>query len=890
MNRNPLHVWMAGIALVSVLALGVGTGIVRGLSLSSSPDAAGQGQPSFGEYSQFYGLAEAGADAPEMDPDGDGLTNRQESMLGTDPLSRDTDQDGWSDAVDDDPLSRAVLYWGAPQFTFADRYLYPGPAWWLSAYRVGGDWTADGWLGTGGESGSSALVMEVDRSALHTDVVMVLELWDAPAATLTVDLVDRRGGLVAADLFGNLLEGSGREVLLRRVLPLSRYPRANTVVLRVDAGAVEVYFTTLYVDEDSDGFDAEQEAQLGTSDRIPNGRMAAAQRWVRRPFPPPRTAEEDPNPPRSSTDSRSASLEPLQPSGGGGAMMMMGGETDTDMDGMPDDWEIAHGLDPYSGLDAGLAAWWRLDEGSGTNVYNTAGTNFTGYTVNMDGANWVAGRSGTALLFDGVEEFIEIPQSTAIVTGATFTLSAWVWLDSTSTAHYATVFTDLNTCGTYEYDGFWLGYDNDYNPAVFDAFIGDCAESATYAYCTESQAELLDTWLHLTATHDGETLTLYANGIETDRVSADFAPAELPELWIGRYNLAANQYWKGKLDDLRIYTSALSSNQVYTMIDAYQDPDGDGLNNLEEYLHGTDPWDPDSDGDGYGDGTEVRLGTDPLNPDSMPDYTMGLAGHWRFDEGSGTNAFDSSGNGLTGHLLGSPTWTNGISGAALAFPSGYHPVRVDGALAAEIGDFDAFTFAAWIRLADVSYSMWRPLVVKSLVFDFGVYEEPGSEDRLRLNVGSGLSYQTASLADSVMPEEEWIHAAVTYRAGEVRFYLDGVLDAVRTNTYAMGNNTNPILIPNTWPGTLDDVRIYDWEIKARDVDAIYHIDSDGDGLTDRDEVVVHGTDPNNADTDGDGWEDGLEILIGADPLVADSIPTSAPFDLFTVLEPWAGSP
>ena len=46
-------------------------------------------------------------------------------------------------------------------------------------------------------------------------------------------------------------------------------------------------------------------------------------------------------------------------------------------------------------------------------------------------------------------------------------------------------------------------------------------------------------------------------------------------------------------------------------------------------------------------------------------------------------------------------------------------------------------------------------------------------------------------------------------------------------------------------------------------------DSDGDGLSDWDEVFRLGTDPNQADTDGDGLSDGSETLAGANPLDAD---------------------
>ena len=47
-------------------------------------------------------------------------------------------------------------------------------------------------------------------------------------------------------------------------------------------------------------------------------------------------------------------------------------------------------------------------------------------------------------------------------------------------------------------------------------------------------------------------------------------------------------------------------------------------------------------------------------------------------------------------------------------------------------------------------------------------------------------------------------------------------------------------------------------------------DSDGDGLTDGDEVNTHGTDPLSNDTDNDGLSDNEEISLGTNPALADS--------------------
>ena len=56
--------------------------------------------------------------------------------------------------------------------------------------------------------------------------------------------------------------------------------------------------------------------------------------------------------------------------------------------------------------------------------------------------------------------------------------------------------------------------------------------------------------------------------------------------------------------------------------DALEDPDGDGLNNLQEFQLGTSVGSDDTDGDGIFDGEEVALGTLPANPDTDGDGLM----------------------------------------------------------------------------------------------------------------------------------------------------------------------------------------------------------------------------------------------------------------------------
>jgi hypothetical protein len=71
-------------------------------------------------------------------------------------------------------------------------------------------------------------------------------------------------------------------------------------------------------------------------------------------------------------------------------------------------------------------------------------------------------------------------------------------------------------------------------------------------------------------------------------------------------------------------------------------------------------------------------------------------------------------------------------------------------------------------------------------------------------------------------------------------------------------------------GDLGDDDDFYFKHYAVDYSCVVDQDSDGDGLTDRQEAYVHNTEPRLPDTDRDGLSDGLEVsTLGTDPLAAD---------------------
>ncbi|RYD83400.1 MAG: hypothetical protein EOP84_07925, partial [Verrucomicrobiaceae bacterium] len=94
------------------------------------------------------------------------------------------------------------------------------------------------------------------------------------------------------------------------------------------------------------------------------------------------------------------------------------------------------------------------------------------------------------------------------------------------------------------------------------------------------------------------------------------------------------------------------------------------------------------------------------------------------------------------------------------------------------------------------------------------------------------------------------------------------LDASSAQALYFGSKGNA---SEFFEGIVDSLRVYGGALTGSEVKAIRSvIDPDGDGLTNDEEQMVYGTNPNNPDHDGDGLNDGEEIRLGLDPRNPDS--------------------
>ena len=94
----------------------------------------------------------------------------------------------------------------------------------------------------------------------------------------------------------------------------------------------------------------------------------------------------------------------------------------------------------------------------------------------------------------------------------------------------------------------------------------------------------------------------------------------------------------------------------------YGDPDGDKLNNLQEYQNGTDPKDSDTDNDGYPDGDEVNLySSDPTVSNNLAPVTLNLPALDQYSNSTGGWVTQSNGTLLADERRGGITYTFNVT-------------------------------------------------------------------------------------------------------------------------------------------------------------------------------------------------------------------------------------
>ncbi len=209
-----------------------------------------------------------------------------------------------------------------------------------------------------------------------------------------------------------------------------------------------------------------------------------------------------------------------------------------------------------------------------------------------------------------------------------------------------------------------------------------------------------------------------------------------------------------------------------------------------------------------------------------------LVGWWKLDEGSGTTAFDSSGNGNDGTLEGDPQWVEGQLGEALEGDGSGDYIRVPHSDSLDISD--AVTVALWV------YGGIPPdqVICKGsgggawvASYSFRIDDNTSYVRQINFRGRVGTNADAINSA-SPIPEDEWTHIAITFdisaQGNNQKIYINGQLDVESRSENPLSTNTNDLLIGADaygdtrwhWQGIIDDVRIYNEALPEGQIQSI----------------------------------------------------------------------
>ncbi|MBN2018842.1 MAG: tetratricopeptide repeat protein [Sedimentisphaerales bacterium] len=214
------------------------------------------------------------------------------------------------------------------------------------------------------------------------------------------------------------------------------------------------------------------------------------------------------------------------------------------------------------------------------------------------------------------------------------------------------------------------------------------------------------------------------------------------------------------------------------------------------------------------------------NPQEFGNAALaGMLGWWKFDETEGVTAKDSSGNNHNGTLNQDAKWAAGKIGGAVELNGLGGFVRIADEPAFDIAG--QVTIACWVNFRSAPYdwtaivtkgdSSWRLSTVnKERKFHFSVNDYTRNELNSIILNGS-----------TMVNTNEWHHVAAVYDGSVMRIYVDGKLDASKTWKGGISKNDFDVLIGENaekknrfFDGLIDDVRVYNYALPAKDIEAL----------------------------------------------------------------------
>jgi glucose/arabinose dehydrogenase/PKD repeat protein len=197
----------------------------------------------------------------------------------------------------------------------------------------------------------------------------------------------------------------------------------------------------------------------------------------------------------------------------------------------------------------GLVAAYGFDEASGAGVVDGSGNGLNGTLTGATRST--GGRFGSALSFDGVNDWVTVPDANALDLTTGLTMSAWVNPTAIGSI-YRTVLMKEQPGGL-----------------IYTLYAGEgTGKPSAHIFTTSEQRAsgptntAPNTWTHLASTWDGTTLRTYVDGIQVGtRAVGGTLRTSTGVLRIGGTGVWA-EWFAGRIDEVRIYNRALTGAEL----------------------------------------------------------------------------------------------------------------------------------------------------------------------------------------------------------------------------------------------------------------------------------------------------------------------------------------
>ncbi len=215
---------------------------------------------------------------------------------------------------------------------------------------------------------------------------------------------------------------------------------------------------------------------------------------------------------------------------------------------------ISDALEPTS-----FAAIWTLDEGAGDKVADMSGNGYDGAFASGE-PQWVKGKFGMALDFDGVDDWVEMNDPVVKET-VDFTMGCWVNPGDTQK-------TWTNILSSHqEPPRRGISFEQiENNVNLFGVALGD---GTNWAGAENFRVQLITgEWNHMVVVRSGDQGTWYLNGevaVAEKYASGDPVVAATSNFRIGNWVLGGREF-NGTVDEVFLINEALSADQVKTIM------------------------------------------------------------------------------------------------------------------------------------------------------------------------------------------------------------------------------------------------------------------------------------------------------------------------------------